>query len=198
MEAFSLVITPFLTLILAVTTVWLAFATWRMASISKKAFELETQPYFTFRNFLFKVFVQPPGEEGEIEKTDLRTGIIFRNPGKIPVRYEVKSLRLTFEGRTIDNPKFINSGGSIYPEDEEIFWYGTILNVDMSALPGTGFLEYEIEYSAVRKQGTVTTTRKVQYVINSLNPPNFDWIYLSNDLYLKHEEGRWKHERIKP
>ena len=165
------------TLILAAATVVLAVATWRMASISKKAFELETQPYFTFKNFLFKVFVHPPGEEGETKKADLRIGIIFRNPGKIPIRYKVKSLRVTFEGKTIGDPKFVSNDGSIYPGEEVVFWYGTIQNVDISTFPRGGFLEYEAEYSAVSGQGSETIAKKVQYTINSLNPINFDWVY---------------------
>ena len=166
-----------ITLILALATVVLAVATWRMASISTKVFELETRPYFAFDNFLFKVFMKPPGGEGEIQKADLRTGIIFRNPGNIPVQYKVKSLRLTFEGKTIDNPEFTNSGGEIYPGDVNFFWYGPIPDVDVSAFPRSGFLEYTVEYSAVPEQGIVTTTRKVQYTIYSFNPPNFDWVY---------------------
>ena len=78
----------------------------------------------------------------------------------------------------IDNPRFATSDGQIYPGDETIFWYGTIKNVDMSALPGTGLLEYEVEYSAVPEQATVTTN-KVEYTIYSLNPQLYwDWIYL--------------------
>ena len=111
-----------ITLILALATVVLAVATWRMASISTKAFELETRPYFAFDNFLFKVFMKPPGGEGEIQKADLRTGIIFRNPGKIPVQYKVKSLRLTFEGKTINNPEFTNSGGGDLSWRREFLW----------------------------------------------------------------------------
>ena len=164
-------------IILAVATVVLAYATWRMASVSKKAFELETQPYFAFKNFLFKVFVDPSDKNDGLEKTHLKIGIIFRNPGKVLIRYEVKSLRLTFGGQTIDNPQFATRGGSIYPEEEALFWYGTIPNVDMSALPRTGSLEYVVEYSDALEQGTVTTTKRVQYTIHSLKPVDFDWIY---------------------
>ncbi len=168
------------TSLLAVATVVLAGATWQL---NKKAFELETQPHFAFKNFHFKVFVEPSDKNDGLEKTRLKIGLIFRNPGKVLIRYEVKSLRLTFGGQTIDNPQFATRGGSIYPEEETLFWYGTIPNVDMSALPRTGFVEYVVEYSDALEQETVTTTKRVQYTINSLKPFDFDWIWID-----QHEE----------
>ncbi len=114
------------TSLLAVATVVLAGATWQL---NKKAFELETQPHFAFKNFHFKVFVEPSDKNDGLEKTRLKIGLIFRNPGKVLIRYEVKSLRLTFGGQTIDNPQFATRGGSIYPEEETLFWYGESITI---------------------------------------------------------------------
>lgn len=160
------------TAISALATVFLAIATWRMASISREEFALSTRPFFAFKNIIFKIFAKK--SDGQ---THLRVGIIFRNPGKVPIRYDVKSMRVTFGGQTIDDPKFATRGGEIYPDDETIFWYGTILNVNMSNLPCPGVLQYEIDYSDMLKKETVTTKKKIQYTFNSLDPPNFDWIY---------------------
>lgn len=170
-----------ITAILALATVGLAVATWRMASISAKAFELETRPYFAFKNFLFKVFVEQSDGPEVTRKMHLKAGLVFRNPGKVLIRYEIRSLRVTFGGQTIDNPQFVNRGGQIYPGDEAIFWYGPIHNVDLSVLPRSGFLEYVVKYSTVPEQGPISTEKRIQYTINSIQPFDFDWVYQPED-----------------
>lgn len=168
-----------LTLLLAGATVWLAVATWRMASITKASFDLESRPYFAFKNFFFKFLLEKPTDDSlPPARGAVRIGLIFRNPGRVLIHYKVKNIRITFSGSTVDNPKFELMGGSIYPNDETIFWYGTIPNIDLSAMPKTGIVEYEVDYNAIEKKQTFKSSRKVQYTISSINPFNMDWLYL--------------------
>ena len=167
------------TLILAGATVWLAIATWRMASVSKKSFDLESRPYFAFRDFHFRFYLEQPEDENQKPtKGGVKIGLIFRNPGKVLISYQVESIHITFAGITIDNPTFISSGGVIYPNDQTVFWYGLIPNIDVSPLPKTGVVEYEVTYSASNKKHQYRTMRKIQYTLNSLDPYNVDWLYL--------------------
>ena len=131
-----------LTLLLAVATVCLAVATWRMASITKASFDLESRPYFAFKDFLFKFFLEKPADGSQPPtKGSVRIGLKFRNPGRVLIHYQVKNIRITFSGATVDNPKFELMGGSIYPKDETMFLYGAIPNIDLSAMPnGSGRL----------------------------------------------------------
>ena len=69
-------------------------------------------------------------------------------------------------------------GGPIYPKDETMFWYGAIPNIDLSTMPKTGVVDYEVDYYAIEKKQTFKSTRKVQYTINSINPFDIDWLYL--------------------
>jgi len=167
-----------LTFLLAAATVWLAVATWRMASVSKASFDLESRPYFAFKDFLFKFFLEKPDSEAQPPtKGAVRIGLKFKNPGRVLIHYQVKTIRITFAEATIDNPKFKLMGGAIYPNDETMFWYGTIQNIDLSTMPKTGIVEYEVEYYAVDKK-TFKSMRKIQYTVNSISPFDMDWLYL--------------------
>lgn len=168
-----------LTFLLAAATVWLAVATWRMASVSKASFDLESRPYFAFKGLLFKFHLEKPTEESKPPtKGAVRIGLRFRNPGRVLIHYQVKSIRITFSGATVDNPKFETMGGPIYPSDETMFWYGAIPNIDISAMPKRGNVEYEVEYYAIERKKAFQSSRKIQYTINSIDPYDMDWLYL--------------------
>lgn len=168
-----------LTLLLAAATVWLAVATWRMASVTKASFDLESRPYFAFKDFLFKFFLEKSTNDTQPPtKGAVRIGLKFKNPGRVLIHYQVKTIRITFSGATVDNPKFELMGGAIYPNDETMFWYGAIQNIDLSTMPKTGIVEYEVDYYAIEKKQTFKSTRKIQYTINSINPFDMDWLYL--------------------
>ena len=167
------------TVVLAGATVWLAFATRQMASVSKEAFDLESRAYFVFRNFLFKFYVEKPAEGATPSKGHLKIGLLFANPGKVLINYEVKSIRATYAGTTIDNPSFKSMKGIIHPNDVTVFWYGVIPNVDISAFPKSGVVEYAVEYYSVLRKGLHKSHRKIEYIINAVEPvADFDWLYL--------------------
>lgn len=173
------VVLTILTLLLAVATVCLAVSTWRMTSITKASFDLESRPYFAFKDFLFKFFLKKPAEDSESPiKGSVRIGLKFRNPSRVLIHYQVKNIRITFSGATVDIPKFELMGGYIYPNDETVFWYGAIQNIDLSTLPKTGMAEYKVDYYAIDKKRTFESTRKIQYTIHSIDPFNMDWLYL--------------------
>jgi|GEM_PF-1978221 len=168
-----------LTFLLAGATVWLAVATWRMASITKASFDLESRPYFAFKNFMFTFHLEKTADGSTPPaKGYVRIGLIFRNPGRVLIHYKVKSIRITFSGSTVDNPNFKLMGGPIYPNDETIFWYDAIPNIDLSTMPKIGIVEYEIDYYAIEKKQTLKSSRKIQYTIRSIDPYNMDWLYL--------------------
>lgn len=168
-----------LTFLLAAATVWLAVATWRMASVSKASFDIESRPYFAFKHFLFKFILEEPTEELQHPtKGAVRIGLRFRNPGRVLIHYQVKTIRVTFSGATVDNPKFELMGGPIYPSEETMFWYATIPDIDISVMPKTGVVEYEVEYYAIEEEKTFKSSRKIKYTINSISPLNYEWLYL--------------------
>ena len=156
-----------ITVILAGATVWLGFATRQMANISAKEFDLETRPYFAFKNFDFlPLFNQQSG------KIDLRVGLIFSNPGKVLIQYKEKSLHVQFREKTTEDTEHDNHGGERYPQAENTFLCGIIRGIDMAAVPGKGRLEYEFEYFAVPEQKSVVK-KTINYTIYSFEPFRF-------------------------
>ncbi len=132
-----------------------------------------------FKNFLFKFYLEKPHDETPPPTTgSVRIGIKFQNPGRVLIHYKVKTIRVTFSGSTVDNPKFELMGGTIYPNDETMFWYGAIKNISLTTMPITGVVEYEVDYYAVEKKKVFNTIRKIQYTINSIDPFDIDWLYL--------------------
>jgi len=153
-----------------------------MASITKASFDLESRPYFAFKNIFFKFFLEKPADDSHPPTQGaVRIGLIFRNPGRVLIHYQVKTVRITFSGATVDNPTFELMGGAIYPNDETVFWYGTIQDIDLSTMPKTGIVEYEVDYWVIEKKRAFKSTRKIQYTINSIDPPVMDWLNLEEE-----------------
>ncbi|MDI6632246.1 MAG: hypothetical protein QME13_07405 [Thermoanaerobacteraceae bacterium] len=170
------------TLALAAATVWLAFATHKLAGITKQMFELEARPYFALSNFLFRFYIKKQLLEGDTPaEGDLKFGLEFRNPGKVAVTYKVQRIGVTFNGKTIENPTFSTMGGTITPGNFGVFWYGVIPKVDFSSLPRGGIVEYEIEYFSIPDAKRYTTKQKIEYVLNSVEPYSLDWRYLHEE-----------------
>jgi hypothetical protein len=164
------------TVILAIATIFLAIATYNMANVSRKSFDLDSRPYFAFINFNFRFFLEKSSKNKEITAT--RIGLVFKNPGRVLIHYQVRSIHFTLAGSTIDNPQFENLGGYIYPNNETVFWYGTLPKTDISTMPIIGVGEYEIDYSGVGQEKLYTTKRKIKYTINSITPYACDWVFL--------------------
>src|SRR5262245_21320566 len=95
-----------LTAILAVATVWLAVATQLMARSTRRAVELEATPYLSFAEPRVVIGKMPATVPEVDRRSSVRLGIAFRNPGKVRVQYEVRSLRMTLNSTTLENPTF--------------------------------------------------------------------------------------------
>lgn len=165
-----------LTGFLAIATVWLAFATWQMAKSTKAMVNLESQPYLAFKELLFRIFVNE--DTDKTIPTQVNVGLVFRNPGRVRVIYHVKTIRVTYSNTTIDNPKFLTTGGEVLPNDQVVFWYGCIPFTGTLSLPVKGVVEFEVEYCALDATKPIHMWRKLEYSILSLDPPHCDWVYL--------------------
>jgi hypothetical protein len=71
---------------------------------NQKAFDLEERPYFAFSDFALCPFVKREQPRHALRESHFRVGLVFRNPGKVPVRYGVTEIRVTFDAQTMDNP----------------------------------------------------------------------------------------------
>ncbi len=168
------------TFVLAVATVILAVATWRMATSARDSVALESRPYFAFKELRFKFFMIQPteGDAASPQRANVQVGLVFRNPGRVLIHYEVKAIQVTLNNTGVESPSFESLGSPIYPNEQAEFWYVAIPQVDVSAFPRTGMIEYTVEYRGIPEHTVHTSYRKIRYTIHRLEPHFHDWVFL--------------------
>jgi hypothetical protein len=114
-------ITNWLTLILAISTVWLAVETRRMSVAAMRSIELETRPYLSFRG-LYLSFAKITELTSPTDMPALRLGLRLFNPGKVLVDYQMEEFKVSFANSNPTNPTFETTGGAIHPSTETIFF----------------------------------------------------------------------------
>lgn len=165
-----------LTAILAVATVWLAVATQHMARATKRAVALEATPYLSFVEPRIVIGKMPDTVAEADRRSSVRLGIALRNPGKVRVQYEVRTLRMTLNSLTIESPTFNTAGGYIFPGEVGVYWYGTIqVKGDITA-PSHGTAEFEVLYWSSDAQQRSTLSQRLTYSLLSLDPPYVEWL----------------------
>lgn len=168
-----------ITLLLTLGTFWMAVSTRATAQASAKIFELESRPYLIFSKPLFRHFIRLSKDDPQkVESKTLRLGLEFRNSGRVPIRYSITNIRMTFDSRTVDNPTFITKGAIIYPGDFGIFWFGDLPYNEKLEAPKGGVIEYEVIYEAIDQKRSYRKAEKMEYLVLSFETFNVDWRYL--------------------
>jgi hypothetical protein len=75
-------------------------------------------------------------------------GIRFQNTSKELIQYNVVKFNVTLDGKTVQNPTFLNTTVHVHPGKTSDFFYPAIDSVD-STKRSSGVLEYEVEYSSI-------------------------------------------------
>jgi hypothetical protein len=171
-----------ITLALTIATVWMAISTRNAALASKQIFALEARPFLVFSKPVFRIYIKISRESKAVDSRTVKLGLEFRNPSRVPVTYEVKSLRMTMDGRTVENPHFNTHGSIVYPNEHAIFWYGEIPVTDDPTPPIRGVIEYQLEYLSTDHLGRYKKSQKMNYELTSFDPYSCDWSYLEDDV----------------
>ena len=167
------------TIILAVATVILAVATFIAAVTSKKSFELEARPYFTFAGFDLELASDDTDKGVKKTKNNaVHIGMQFKNPGRVLIEYELKDLTLELPGCERIEPETSRRSGLIFPSDLTTFWCGTFAINSSAALPLTGTVTYTSEYSGAGKSKKYSSIKRIKFSITGLDPLTFKWVYL--------------------
>ena len=137
--------TNYLTLLLAITTVWLGYATHSMAKSTREAVEIQSQPYFSIDGFDIETG-QITNIANSIPDSYIRLILLFSNPGNVLVNYEIEDINITFENNSILNPNLMKRN-IIHPKGNKKFLYPPILQVG-AIKPGSGEIKLKISYWA--------------------------------------------------
>jgi hypothetical protein len=153
----------------AVVTAWMAVETRRMANAAGHTVDFESMPILGIRDIRVEV---TPCNEVKIDETKtaptaisgVRVGIELYNAGRVPIRYGVKAIQVTFSGRTIDSPHFLSRSARILPGSSVIFWHPTLpLDPPISSFPAKGRVHCEFEYGRDKSPSTETLKETFEY-----------------------------------
>ena len=160
------------TVILAVATGWLAFATHKLAVSTRGILEVETLPYLAFDGLEIGTRAEEAG------KTGIQVGLKLRNPSRVPLSYVVKDMLCTCDGKTLDRPTLENKSGILGPTEVRTFNYGTILNIDVLPLEKTGHVKFKIEYGMLESAPKFVFESEINYSA-SLATKLASWSFVS-------------------
>lgn len=166
-------------------TAWMAVETRRMAVAASAALELERAPILGFRDLRVEIGARQAneGETGsppQMEAVSVRVGVELYNAGRVPVRYRMRSIRLTFGGRTTDAATFLSRGGRILPAASIVFWHPSMtLDPPISAFPSTGRVQFEFEYSDESGLKPQLIVETVEYTVSGAAPGScVNWLHI--------------------
>jgi hypothetical protein len=165
-----------LTLGLLLVTALYTYFTFKMARIMERTYEIAHRPYISFENLQFEILVNEATNVAA-----LQIAIILRNAGNVLAHFKMKSISITLGDRRIDNPVFNNSGGSIFPGSTTKFKYDTFHNFDLSAVPVSGEVRFQIEYGMLSDTLTHKSTKELSYDLLTLNPLYFKYTFLKEE-----------------
>ncbi|MFH0993945.1 MAG: hypothetical protein V1844_00370 [Pseudomonadota bacterium] len=167
-----------ITLLLTLATFWLGFSTRQAAKASNAIYMLESRPFLTFNKPVFRMhrFVDKENPNN-VKNQLLKIGVEFSNPSKVPVKYRMKRVFITFDSHTVEQPKFVTTGGIIYPGGFGIYWYDKLQYKEIFEAPKQGMIEYELEYFSTDIPKKYKKFEKMNYLLTSLDPFSCDWHY---------------------
>ncbi len=169
-------------------TAWMAVETRRMATVAAEALEIERAPLLGFHDFRIEVSL---GIGNQVDATDpsqsnlvsIRVGIELFNAGRVPVRYKMRSFRVTFASRTTDSEKYGSRGGRILPGGSAIFWHPTIpLEPPVTTFPVTGRARFAFEYFDDCSSKPQSIIETVEYTVGAAPELPLNWITIDETL----------------
>lgn len=175
----------FLTSAMSIATVWLAIETRRMATVAKASIDLESRPYLAFSGIDLK-FANATNSENLEQVNLLRTALRLGNPGKILVNYHVNSITCTHSFQSGDMSLFATTGGVIFPGGETLFVLPFEPLLTKSDFAPAGEIHFSITFWSIANESQ-NLKAKIQFNVTSMNPPDWQWIFLDGPSYCEVE-----------
>lgn len=165
---------------LAVATVWLAIETRRMASAAKAQVDLQSQPFLSFRGVDI-ISVNAANLSNGHSQPAFGLRLRLGNPGQVLVSYNVEDIHSSLTDQALTPSSFKTTGGVIHPSEETLFILPFAINAASTLLPLID-IEFTISYWAVPTK-YYWIKAKVQVQVISLNPLNWQWVFISGPTY---------------
>jgi hypothetical protein len=172
-------------IVAAAVTAWMAIETRRMATATKRSVDLEYLPILGIRDVRVGVAstdeVQIDATRSEPTAIDAVTvAIELYNAGRVGLTYRMKSMRVTFAGRTTDAPQYLSRGGTVLPGSSTFFWHPPLpLSPPVNTFPAKGriYCEFEYKHDASAPPGMLSAT--LEYVVAGPKPGSAtNWFFV--------------------
>ena len=131
-------------------------------------FDAERRPYLGFDSISCSLYKDDEGHVG------VTIGIIYKNLGKVLLKYEVDQIIVSINNVTLHEPEFNNKGHYIYPGQQCTFTYNTI-QINAPSFPLTGLVEYRLRYFSNESDVVYKSYKKLKLVIDK---ERFQWFFL--------------------
>jgi hypothetical protein len=160
--------------VLALVTAWMARETRRTATTATRMLELEQMPILGLRGLKIQIVAQP----GQQTVTSIRVGMELFNAGRVPVKYRMKSISVTFANQHTSSGQFVGRG-RVLPGSSLVFWHPSlVLNPPISTFPASGDVHFEYEYSDESWRQLQSIVEKVTYAV-SATQSGFQYTWLN-------------------
>jgi hypothetical protein len=168
----------------AAVTAWMAFETRRMAKAANKALELERMPILGLKDLKVEISTKKKkgddAEEDEYVLTGVRVGLELFNAGRVPVRYTVNSLAVSFANRVPESEKYLSRSGQVLSGGSTIFWHcGIPLDPPIEKFPNKGRITIDCEYSDDSGEEPKPLKETVEFTISGAAPGSrTNWLHI--------------------
>jgi hypothetical protein len=172
--------------IAAAVTAWMAFETRRMAKAANKALELERMPILGLKDIKVEVSNKSTEnrecEESEYVLTGIRVGLELFNAGRIPVRYQVKALSVSFANRVPESENYLSRRGQVLPGSSTVFWHSGIpLDPPVQQFPNRGRISIDCEYSDESNEDPKPLKETLEFTLDGAKPGSrTNWLHLDD------------------
>jgi hypothetical protein len=174
-------------MVAAAVTAWMAFETRRMAKAANKALELERMPILGLKDIKIdvsnkKAKSNDSEEEGECLLTRVRVGLELFNAGRVPVRYKVNNLSVSFANRVPESENYLSRRGQVLPGGSTVFWHSGIpLDPPVEKFPNKGRITIDCEYSDDSGDDPKPLKETIEFTLSGAAPGSrIDWLHIDD------------------
>jgi len=172
--------------IAAGVTAWMAFETRRMAKAATRALELERMPILGLKDVKVEISTKTMEDDDSGEDkyalTGIRIGLELFNAGRVPVRYKMNSLSVSFANRVPESENYLSRSGQVLPGGSTVFWHSGIpLDPPIEKLPKKGRISLDCEYSDDSGSDPKALVETVEFTLSGAAPGSrTNWLHVDD------------------
>lgn len=156
-------------IITIVITAILAYATLSYAYVIYQDFQFRNTPYLTMKKFDYDIVYQ------DNQTITVDPFILLKNVGYVPLNYTIVRFDIEINGDIV-NKTFENTGGIIYPQQNNNFYHGYVYLSRIENFNGKIFLT--IDYAKLSDKGIYRLSEEIRFYPNKyfINNPKLEKI----------------------